>query len=550
MINSRSGSAINPREITDSSPAMRSRKASLLAFFAYSAGILADLVTLLNYNDYPIFTTEVFLLVIILTIFAGLISSLHYLAQPRISFIFTGIAIILLLDIGTNAESSLLAIIAFPILVTAWLFEKRVLKLMLAAFTTVLFFQTLELATGFGKPSYPIDETQHHQIMRKQAQKPLRPLVHLMMDSYIGIEGMASRDAFFGNLAEEQSSFYLKHGFQVYPQAYSRHGKTVNSLPEFLSYGHAPHAKVTRNVQYTIAPKLDYFEDLDHLGYKTTVVTPSFVDLCVNQPLTLCHNYNRSSLSALAASNLSTADRAWIIALTLVELGHIPSTLAAVIDQKLSGYDHRRRILFNRTKLYSLTGMQEFAKFTHDLESLRPGEARFVHLLLPHDPYILDRKCRILPESQWIDEHGPASFTGRDHAYARQLRCVTAGAIENLLKTLNATPAGQSAIVIIQGDHGSRTVDHVPISDESTPSNRAMTVTHSAFFAVRVPGESATVVTGRYALDELMGDFAARQFASAPRPASVRPHVYLMDTAWLPKKQVDLPDFNSPFTTN
>ena len=372
-----------------------------------------------------------------------------------------------------------------------------------------------------------------------------------MLDSYMGMEGMNSSEGNFRNLRAEQEQFYLSRGFQIYPQTYSRHGKTVNSLPEFLSYGKGPHATQPRNVQFTVAPPLDYFVDLDRKGYRTSVSTPSFVDLCVNQPLTACNNYNRSALSSMASSDLSATERARVIGLTMLELSTFAAIITATVDTQVAKArgEHERK-LFNRTKLYSLTGFQQLDAFTRELASLKRGEVRFAHLLLPHDPYIMDDRCRLLPERQWIDEHGPADFAERDAAYARQTRCMTNGALRRLIAELDKTEAGRAAIVLIQGDHGSRTVDHVPLADGTRPSLRAMTMTHSAFFAMRIPGEPSASVQGRYALDELFGAFAATGFSTAPRPVSRSAEVYLMDENWIPRQRIALPEFTQKFTKN
>ena len=515
-----------------------------LAFAAFACGLLANLANLLNYNAYPAFKAEVALLIAVMLVAAGVATALHRLAQPRLSFIFTGLFVAVLIDLGAEISMNTLYAIAGVVAVLAWFRERVVLKLAIAAFASVLLFQTIGLLTGIGRPERPQNEAK-----RLQAAAPgsaqLPPVIHLMLDSYMGLDGMSAPDTHFGSLRQHQEAFYLARGFQLYPQAYSRHGKTVNSLPEMYSYGKGQRASSPRNVQFTTAPELAYFADLDRKGYRTSVSTPSFVDLCVNQPLTRCRNYNRSDLASMATSDLSVTDRARVIGLTLVELSDFAAIVAAMTDIQIGKWTGAKdRHLFNRTKLYSLTGFEQLDGFTADLATLKHGEVRFIHLLLPHDPYVVDEKCRLLPEAQWIDEHGPASFAQRDAAYARQVRCMTDGALTRMLAALDKTEAGRAAIILIQGDHGSRTIDGVPTSDGEAPNRRAMTVTHSAFFALRVPGEAAAIRPGRAALDELFGAFAASGFAASPAPAGGPAEVFLMDGMWIPRKRVPLPAFS------
>ncbi|MEY4952300.1 MAG: hypothetical protein RL299_724, partial [Pseudomonadota bacterium] len=395
----------------------------------------------------------------------------------------------------------------------------------------------------------PAPPNEAKRLQAKSAgQGQLRPVIHLVLDSYIGLDGMSAAETNFGDLRQSQERFYLGHGFQLYPGAYSRHAKTINALPEFLSYGRAPRASEPRNIQETTAPPLAWFEDLDRAGYRTSVLTPSFVDLCPQQPLSQCHNYNRSDLSDLAKTPLSAGDRALVIGATLLELSQFTEILSGTLDLKLEALRGKTsRRLYNRAKLYSLTGLSQMDAFTRDLATLKPGEARFAHLLLPHDPYLLDAACKLLPEPQWVDEHGPLPLAQRDAAYARQARCMTEQHIAALMQALDATLAGREAIVIIQGDHGSRTLDGVPSSAGGMPDARALAVTYSTFFAVRVPGQSATQIEGQYALDELLGQFAANRFAAAPRPELRPASVFLMNDLWIPDRRIALPPFVRKF---
>ncbi|MFN3517359.1 MAG: hypothetical protein ACK4YM_09395 [Novosphingobium sp.] len=528
----------------------KGRSLTGLAFAVLAFGLLGNLANLLNFHGYPAISGETALLALILLGMAGLGSALHGLAQPRLSFLVTGLIVALLIDFGSDL--SLLAFYATAAIIAllAWFHEREILKLAAAAFGAVLIFQVLALTTGIGRPVPPDNQAKRLQDPARAASRS-PPIVHLILDSYIGLDGMSAPDTGFGTLRQEQEAFFLAHGFQLYPQAYSRHAKTINALPELLSYGRVKQGREPRAVQYAVAPALPYFEDLDRAGYRTSVSAPSFVDFCINQPLTRCRNYNRSHLAAMAGSGLAVTDRAKVLGLTMLELSDFTARIAAAIDRLFpASQTAPRRHVYNRAKLYSLTGLRELERFSADLGTLRRGEVRFIHLLLPHDPYLLDGQCRILPEADWIDEHGPATEAERDAAYARQVRCVTNGGLRRLLAALERTEAGRAAIVVIHGDHGSRTIDSLPAAGGPTPGQRALAVTHSAFFAIRVPGEAAAIRPGRVALDELFGSLAANRFAAAPSPVGGPPQVYLMDADWVPRRRISLPDFTRKLTGN
>jgi hypothetical protein len=468
-------------------------------------------------------------------------AAIHRLAQPRLSFAFTGLYVAILIDLCVNYDRMVILGIAAVAALAAWFGERIVLKMTTAIFASVLLFQSAEMAMGNSPPSSLPNKAERLQA-KSAGNEQLPPIIHLMLDSYMGLDGMTAPDTHFGDLRRQQEQFYLSHGFQIYPGSYSRHSKTVNSLPEFLSYGTAKRATASRDVQHDVVAPLNYFVDLDRMGYRTSVLSPAVVDLCPNQPLTTCNNYNRSSLADLDGSGLSVGDRARMIGMTMMEFSVLAVLVTATVDYNLADMTgSTERHSFNRAKVLSLTGLRLLDSATRDLATLRRGEVRFVHLLVPHDPLILGADCKVLPEADWIDEHGPAPLAERDAAYARQTGCVTEVGLKNFMAALDQTEAGRSAIVIIQGDHGSRTVDHLPFADSPAADARSLIVTYSAFFAIRVPGQPAASIHGRIALDELLGGFAANGFAAAPRQVPGPAEVFLMDQKWVPVKRVALP---------
>lgn len=535
---------------TSAAASQREWPISVLALAALAIGLLACLANLLNHHHYPFFKAEVALVALALLAVAGAAAALHRLAQPRLSFLLTGLYVAVLIDLGADLPTMAFPVLTGVLAFAAWWQERVVLKLTAAAFASVLLFQTFDLVRYSGQPPAPRNEAKQLQDGASR-DKRLRPIVHLLLDSYIGLEGMTTQGTNFGDLRTQQESFYLRHDFQLYPGAYSRHAKTINSLPEFLSYGIAKRATDRRDLQTTVAEPLAYFRDLDRKGYRTSVLAPSFVDFCPNQPLSWCQNYNRSDLSALSDTDLSVSDRARVIGATMLELSQFTNLLSGTIDLKIDTWRGSiKRHLYNEAKLYSLTGLRQIGGFTRDLATLEFGEARFAHLLLPHDPYMFDKVCKLLPEPDWGDEHGPLAFGPRDAAYAQQARCVTEVQIAALLKALDATEAGRNAIVIIQGDHGSRTLEGEPSVMGGAPDSRTSAVAYSTFFAVRVPGEPAGQVDGLHALDTLLGGFAASQFTKAPRPAASPAEVYLMDATWRPVQRIPLPPFAQKFPKN
>jgi hypothetical protein len=92
------------------------------------------------------------------------------------------------------------------------------------------------------------------------------------------------------------------------------------------------------------------------------------------------------------------------------------------------------------------------------------GELFFAHLLIPHAPYVYDSECRARPPTKWgrrrdYDRVVGGSNTAATRAtrysqYLEQVRCA-ARKIDELLGAI-PSPLRHDAVVIVQGDHGSR----------------------------------------------------------------------------------------------
>lgn len=513
-----------------------------LDFAVWLIALWAGLFNLLNYHGYPLFRPECAIVMLCLAGLAWLMSALRKAVGGRLGFILTSLFIAMVADLSATIELGWFYALWGVLAVLTWFAEKAVLKLALAAFGSVLLFQLVALTTGIGAPVRPNNYA-------KTVQDPARPaadrpaIVHLMLDSYLGLDGMALGPEHYAELRADQVEFYLKHGFQIYPHAYSRHVKTINSLPYLLSYGKGAMATTDRQIQHPVPDKLAYFADLDRRGYRTSVVAPTFVDFCVKQPLTSCRKYDHSGLRPMLESNLPATDRAVVIGFTMLRLTSYVSFLAERVQLSINdwfGAEGRRP--YNRSQLLPMASLPQFDQMIADARTIERGEARIYHLLLPHAPYMLKADCSFRRESAWLDEHGPGDVRAREQGYVAHVRCVQKK-LGALLDALNQTQAGREAIVIVHGDHGSRISPIAPYLGGPDLTNREMVMSHSTFFGIRVPGEAAAEVPGAVELGELMGDFHRGDFRTGPRPTESKPYIYIIDAHWVPKGKRPLPDF-------
>jgi hypothetical protein len=502
----------------------------------------ASFFNLLNFHGYPLFQAEVAIALLGFALVGAMMGAVQHLARPRLSFLFVALFTAVLIDINTSIELNWFYGLWAILTIIAFFIKDALLKIALASFSAVLLFQLFALVKGNAEPAHSKNVAQNLQT--QAADRVARPaIVHLVLDSYLGLDGMALGPDEYRALRSEQTSFFTGQGFKVYPRAYSRHASTMESLPYLFSYGETSPVVYRTSAQYAVPEKLPYFVDLDKMGYQSSAVLPAYFDICVKQPLTHCRNFDSSALTSMLNSELGAADRAKVFGFTLVQLTNVPSRVAYALQLKANELlGTEAQWPFNRSKLYALASIREMDRFTDKLIDLRPGELRFAHLLLPHSPYLLNANCAVKPESEWLNEHGPGSEAARERAYADQVRCLQ-NRIARMLDVLDRTETGREAIVVIHGDHGSRIAPGQPFVGGPDLSKRQTLMTYSAFFAIRVPGEAAGEIPGTYALDELMADFRNRAFASAPRPKGTPPQVLLKDSDGNSRERRPLPSF-------
>ena len=513
-----------------------------LDYSVWTVALWASLLNLLNFNQYPLFRPEVGIALVGLALVGALMGMMQQVARPRLAFLVAGLFAAAMIDLNTTLQLGWFYALWAGLAVIGFFALDGLLKIVLAASLAVLFFQFAGSVTGIGAPARDENLAENRQGARGTGSE--RPaIVHLVLDSYLGLDGMALGPAEYRELRAEQAAFFTARGFQLYPGAYSRHAKTLNSLPHLFSYGADWPAIRTVSQQYAVPEELPYFADLDRRGYRTSAVLPDYFDLCVRQKLTHCRKFESSALTSMLGSDLGSFDRAKMFGFTMVSLGGLSARLALALQLGANDFLGREdRLPFNRSELFPLASLRELDRFTSDLAGLDRGEARIAHLLLPHDPYMLRADCTLKPEAEWLDEHGPASETAREAGYADQVRCLQRR-LGQMLDALDRTPAGREAIVVLHGDHGSRISPAVPYLGGPELNEREMIMAHSTIFAIRVPGEAPSEIPGPYSLDELMADFRARDFASAPRPEPAPARVMIMDTDWVPREWRPLPDF-------
>ncbi len=94
--------------------------------------------------------------------------------------------------------------------------------------------------------------------------------------------------------------------------------------------------------------------------------------------------------------------------------------------------------------------------FIHRIESAQRGEYYFVHLLLPHDPFVLDQDCNLRYWRVPDVAPGPNIVAERDEAYRfyfKQVQCAQKELLA-IVDAVDRNPLLRDATIFVHGDHG------------------------------------------------------------------------------------------------
>ena len=502
----------------------RSRSSTFIAaFLACVLLILASFANFLTHNDYPLLRIEVLLPVLAIGAFAAVAALLYSVLGRAGRSVLEGVLAALFVEL--NTVSLTLAIVA-GVAVAAITFFRRTSAIdLMAVFGAVVLITTI---AGLGGRTPWLRAVQGSASGNRQPSNASLPaVVHLILDEHIGIDGLPAGDADAMRLKRELTAFYLRSGFDIYGGAYSEHVRTANSIPYALNFGQRLGRDMSEE-PVLIGPT-SYLEGLVQRGYRLTIIQPDFADYCTDARFSECVTYQSSSPSALLGIPLSTAERAGLISAKFLSLSKIVS--AGLQPYRLvAGALHLPKLdPANLGRSTSLATLAMTDDLNQRLAKARPGEAFFVHVLLPHYPYALDENCRVLPWRDWKKPFAPRSLDVRQHAYFAQVRC-TIRRVDAALQALSRSPAGANPVVIIHGDHGSRITQFDP-----TPANvgkfgaRDLISSYSTLFAIRFPGVQPGISQGRRPIQDLLRDFTAAGFTKAPADAQKQPATVYLD---------------------
>ena len=383
--------------------------------------------------------------------------------------------------------------------VVFWILRRhahRIVSLMIATVLALSFLtrpsQAVMSQTGAGTSA-----------SEKRASLPV--ILHLLLDEYIGLDGLPAglTPAAF---KQDRLSFFTGRGFRVFGKAYSEYPVTFWAVPHLLNLAPGRYVpdlivagptggsyRLTRN---------RYFERLAEMGYSVQVHEPDYLYLCPEGLPASCRTYPTRSLGVLRDLNVPITARATMVAgsfLTGWEAYQRVKDKYRSIRLKLPPRVALPAWNWDLTIPTPAANMPMFDAVAADTSRAQRGTFIFAHILMPHFPYFFDAGCVARPIRDWLlrndpdrvdvmagVENVPEGRAVRYALYFEQVAC-TERRVERLIEAIPAA-LRDDAIVIVQGDHGSR----ISLVDPTTVAKASMTPSDyadmfSTMFAVRSP---------------------------------------------------------------
>jgi len=501
--------------------------------------LLASLANFLSHNVYPYFRLEVGMAVALALIVSALMSPFYRAQRQWGRSFLEGVLVALFFDLNTD---SVILIIGAGVGVALYTFWRRSSLLgPIAVIGTITLILTL---AGLGVRKNWISENQtESNLVRAPAPQP-SSILHIILDEHIGIEGIPLDGERAKSVQNRLKSFYSEAGFSLYGGAYSEHLHTINAIPNLLNYGRF-NSKASSQDGVVVGSTV-HLNLLKKLGYRVRIFQSDFADYCTGFLFDSCTTYDSSSLAPTLAVPMSSMSRFELLMFKIFRLSNVAS-LAAQSWNLLAREINQRggsasEVYFGESARSSTVGTLEAEKqLALKLKTAQPGEAYFVHLLMPHYPYVVDHNCNYLPFDVWRGRHSRISQSAKRDAYYEQVECTTRR-VDALLNSFELSAAGKNATVIIHGDHGSRITTRDPnLTNLGLYTTEDAIAGFSTLFAVRIAGVPPRYYYELQPLSTLLEELASSEFKLPPKTNHPLKPLQLDDWEWVVQKRVDLP---------
>lgn len=483
--------------------------------------LLIPLTVFLRHNSYGILRPEI-LVILGLTLLAalllGLVSALG--RTPGRVLVATFLAV-MIVDIQTDWITTvglrlLLNVLGWGLFF--WLVRARIPTVLTALAVPML---AVSLVTSGPPPMHEVGTPG----ARAGDDPDLPFILHLVLDEQIGVEGIPPEFDPDGAFAAMLREGYAERGFTVYGRAYSRYASTHMSLSNMLNGTAQPEFAPWFPGGFEHGILLEenrWFAQLREAGYRFHVVQTEYLRFLDPRPGPLEEGdsvveYVSNDLASLADTPLSVFGKISIVLGIYSQESWILKNLAGGFNRVNGavGWFSLPDIHLGGGGVAPQAPMDQLDRLVADLQRAGPGQVWFAHITVPHFPYGFRADCSMETDSsRWLDSWDPAAGPRRNTPVSRAERYVLylaqMACVQDKLLTafddLAARGFWKDALVIVQGDHGSRIGLEDPAPDRAPNMTEAdFRDYYSTFYAVKRPGGTGVYDDRPLPLDHLFG---------------------------------------------
>lgn len=486
---------------------------------APSLVLLSLLFSFLKFHRYPLWRPEVLLCSVLLVSLGTCLYGLAKLRPETLYPLLLGLLVIAFFDvrflvishfvlavarISPLASPALLLLAFFAFMWLAFAVRSELGRIVSAAWAVIL-LTTILLPAGRIAAGAIMESPDANRLN-------LPPILHLVLDEQIGVEGIPTGVPGGADLQRDLTSLLLKNGFSVYRNAFSHYSESQFSLASLLN-GEVFDSSVeyirSEPTGYSIR-RNDWLRSLAEDGYAIRVYQSGWIDFCSADGFRpeYCFVYPANSVGSLLEFDLGTFDKARLI---------LPRVFKGSIDI----------FPFHEPQLSSLSTLRTLEKIGRDIRDGAKGTVFFAHLLLPHYSYVFDAQCRVRENiASWanVGDLSPAYSefnTERERTekyllYFQQVRCLMKK-LDNLFEQMKEDGLLERATIVVHGDHGSRlATKSFRLIDPAELTTRDMIDHFSTLFAIRLPDNPGGCISEKASIQEIFAKLLLDRPLKAP----------------------------------
>lgn len=526
----------------------------VLNFLFYWLVIVAPFVYYMRYTAYGFFHLEVAMMFGLLTMITLLVVLLEKLTGWVGRIILATLVVTVCFSFFPDVKTTNMFYITLFTMLILNLFLDNHIRTIFIIMSAVFILTTMVLSI----PHQVVNFSEKHYALRQPINNALPPVIHLMLDENAGIEGIPDNIAQGKELRTELEKFYTSNGFHVYAGAYSHYVRTFNSVSNLVNFTSEPESHYYFNGNSNLTQNT-YFKLMAEKGYRIRVYQfDSMINYCETHqyPIESCFDYPATNLNSILGLGIPSKDKFLFMLKSYLLWSQAYEMLIGTYQYEILPFFQKIGVnlpswAWYQSRTSAVYIPLIFQKIARDVKQHSDGTLFYAHILGPHNPYVYDANCQLIKNPmKWQinisadpNPNTPATRAMRYALYENQVRCVTKQ-VQLLIDDLKQEGIYNKTIIIVNGDHGARITERVPLVDANKKLNlQSYHDCFDAFFAVKMPGVDPVTSFETVSLQQLLANVVSKITGTPVFVEATAPYVYLFKEEYHYKmKQLYLAD--------